>query len=200
MHKDPTFWLSLAIAFVVGLLPGLGLAALQRSQIEQQTTLATARLRQRQAAWNAERSSLASSLASAESSVTSLAARVATLTAGITDVRMDSSPSTVAAEPAPVIVSRAIRGSERAGAPVTLVVTVRGPASRVTMRLVRVSTASPWSKTYTLARTASAAGIQTWKLTVTVPAKGRYRFGVDAYNGSAHASLPAASGQPYVLK
>ncbi|HEY3318537.1 MAG TPA: hypothetical protein VGK50_08960 [Coriobacteriia bacterium] len=196
MRRDPAFWVSLAVAFVLGLLPGLALMAYQRQSADRSSAGTRSELQAEQTVWKTERQQLSEDLSSAEESATQLQTQVASLTAQVTKLKT-AQPYTEPAAPAkkpPVITERSIDGSTTSGSPITLVVKVKGEADKVTMRLVKIHPDTGWVKTYTLEDTGLSGGIHVWRATVTCPSvKGEYRFFADAYLGDMHVTMPGVS-------
>ncbi len=203
MRRDPTFWTALAVAFVLGLLPGLALMAYQRRSIDRSAAGTREELQARQRTWNAERADLTQQLASAETSVARLEAQLASVAAQV--ARLESSsdaeePGTAPKKP-PVIVERSVEGTTTPGKDIRLVVKVEGDADKVTMRIAKVDPDSGWVKTYVLKDTGVSGGVHVWKTTVPCPdTPGEYRFFADAYLGSTHVSMPGISAWTFLVE
>lgn len=197
MRRDPTFWLALAVAFVLGLLPGLGVLAYQRQTTERLSADSAAELRSRQAAWETQKQQFEAQLASAEGTVSKLEAQVASLTVqggGAKDTESTAAVTAASSGGRPTILARTVNGETAPGQKITLVVKVKGEADKVTMRLTRIRPDEGWVKTYDLEDTGASGGVHTWKSTVDCPsAKGDYRFFADAYLGDVHVSMPGST-------
>lgn len=195
MHKDATFWIALAVAFVLGLLPGLGVLAYQRQAADRSTSRHAEELRARQAAWETDRRQFEARLASADATVSRLEAQVTSLSAGLARAGSQATSATPASSgSAPVIVERSVDGETAPGQRITLVVKVKGDADKVTMRLAKIRPDSGWAKTYDLEDTGVSGGARVWRAKVACPEdRGDYRFYADAYRGDTHVEMPGVS-------
>lgn len=203
MRKDPTFVLALAVAFVLGLLPGLGVVAYQRQAVGEDSARSTAELRSRQAAWEAQKKQLELDVASAEATAEKLRTRVTSLSAEVDALKAakgaggrNSAPRTP-----PVIVERAVDGETAPGSELTLRVKVKGDADRVTMRLARIRPDSGWVKTFELTDAGVSGGVHTWKAIVDCPeGKGDYRYFADAYLDDTHVTMPGTKAYTFTVE
>jgi hypothetical protein len=203
MRKDPTFWVALSVAFVLGLLPGLGLTAYERQTSTQSVTASTAELRSRQTAWEAEKRQLTDQLTSAEANAARLESRVTSLTMAAEPVSEATTraPSPRSSGRTPVIVNRSIDGTTQPGAPLTLTVKVKGSADRVSMRLAQFTPKTGVVKTYPLQDAGVSAGLHVWKATVDAPsAPGEYRYFADAYLGKTHVTMLSAAVYAFTIQ
>lgn len=206
MRKDPTFWLALAVAFVLGLLPGLALVAYQRQAVQSSAADSAADLRSKQTAWETQKGAYEEQLASAEETASRLETQVTSLTAEVTRLKGAGTADpqltqTSSSSTKPVIVERSVDGQTTAGQRITLVVKVKGDADKVTMRIARVHPDDGWVKTYDLEDAGASGGVHMWKATVACPSdKGDYRFFADAYLGDTHVTMPGVSAYMFTVE
>lgn len=194
------FWGFLALSFALGLIIGVGLLLWQRAamlgeirQLEKrlansvkeaaESDADAAELRERLSSTEAsmgvlasQNTSLASELTSATTALAEARTALAAATAGGT-----VGVSTVSATPNPV----------SAGTTLTITAMATGAPSKVTVRVFSKQRSVSYNKTYTMARTSSLSGVDTWTYTFSAPPAGNYGYYVYVYKGTSNT--PAAS-------
>lgn len=98
------------------------------------------------------------------------------------------------------VISRKVSPSTVAtGDDITLTAKVQGSPDKVTMRVVNKS--NGYDETYTLKKTSSSSGSQTWQKTVSAPKKrGTYTYYATAYKDGETATMPGASPSKFTVE
>lgn len=200
-------WLYAVIGLVVGVLIGGGLLAWQRvamlaeqRELEErlQSMEESASLSAEQVATMSERmATYEASLTAQASQITSLSSELASSQAALTlaESKIAQTAKTL------TITERSVSPeSVEKGKSLTLVVKIKGKADEVSMKIVGVSSTS-FSKTYSLTKTETVGGIETWTRTVDAPTTvGTYRYHATAKIGTKTFEMPGVSAWTFEVK
>lgn len=193
-------WVWVAVAFVLGLLPGAGLFAYTRNS----SIAARRQLVSDNSSLQYENQNLQSRLNAAEASVSALSARVAQWQSAGGTVQASSSgtatPVGSTTTGAPTIKERSVAPEEVAsGGKILLSAKLTGHAEKVNMRVV--SKDGSFDKTYFLARSADEGPLEVWQSEIEAPEdKGEYKYFAIAYAGGQKYPMPGASGWTFRVK
>jgi hypothetical protein len=196
------FWSWVVASLVVGLGIGLLIMMLRTGTLTSRITT----LEKQVASAGTESSAtlaLQGQLASAEASLTALADQNAQLAADLAAAQSSSAtnpPPSQTTTPVIAVTSRKITpSSANASATITLTVKVTGSPSSVTMRIYNSS--KSYDKTFTLHKSSTSGGTQTWKATTKAPGKaGAYHYYATATKGSVHVTMVGASPSLLTVK
>ncbi len=198
-----SLWGFLTIAFLVGIAIGVGLLLWQRS-----TLMAETRALERKI------TAAESKAASAEQQVEDLTGRLDTAEASVTDLTEQNSQlaSDLASAKASAESTKSktatgtVKVKERTISPssvsasgtITMTAKVQGRADKVWMR---VTGPGGYAKFFTLSRTSTSGGVDTWKRTVNAPdRKGKYNYYANAYLGSKKFDMPGAAASSFTVR
>lgn len=193
-------WIWVAVAFVLGLLPGAGLFLYTRN-----SSLATRRqLVSDNSSLQYENQNLQSRLNAAEASVSALSARVAQWQSAGGTVQTSANGTTTATGSTtsgpPTVKERSVSPAETSGGGnILLTAKLTGHAEKVNMRIV--SKDGSFDKTYFLARSADEGPMEVWQSEIDAPRdKGEYRYFAIAYAGGQKYPMPGVSGWTFQVK
>lgn len=200
------FWGFLALAFALGLMVGIGLLMWQRTAFLSDVKVLEKRLADETAQQkdvSEEVEDLRETLSSREASLdalaeqnTSLTAELASSTAALAAAKAAAVTATTTAPTGPVSISGHDYGPKPvpAGGQYTITATVRGAASKVTVRVFDVQANLNYKKDFGLTRVSSSGGTETWQVTLSGPAAGHYHYWVYAYVGSKEVARNTKGG------
>lgn len=193
-------WIWVAVAFVLGLLPGAGLFVYTRNS----SLAARRQLVSDNSSLQSENQDLTSRLNAAEASVSALSARVAQWqSAGGTIQTSAGGTSTATGSTTsgpPTVKERSVSPEETSGGgKILLTAKLTGHAEKVNMRIV--SKDGSFDKTYFLARSADEGPMEVWQSEIDAPrGKGEYRYFAIAYAGGQKYPMPGANDWKFQVK
>ena len=197
------FWGFLVLALVVGLAIGGGILVWQRTSLLSDIR----KLETRLSAAEASMTSSADQLAQAQTQLASAEASIAGLAAQNTQLTSDLASATAALAAARsttllTITERSVSpASVEASHALALTAKVQGNATKVEIKIVGTGTVASYTKTYTLTKSTTTAGITTWKRSVTSPGKkGVYRYYATAYMGTKKFEMAGVSALTFEVK
>jgi hypothetical protein len=196
-----------AIGFVVGVVIAAGVIAWQRSASSAEIEVLSRRWESAEASATAATQNqvvLEQRLAAAEASVALLAGRSAQLSSELASAqaaRDSANAQAVETSRSVTITERSVSPSSvAASASITLQVKLTGKADAVKMRVAGQSGVA-FSQTYTLTRSGSSGGKETWRRVVKAPPRpGAYRYYATAYVGSKAFEMPGVSAWSFQVK
>jgi uncharacterized membrane-anchored protein YhcB (DUF1043 family) len=197
------FWGFLALALVVGLAIGGGILVWQRTTLLSDIRKLETRLSAAEASMTASADQLAQAqtqLASSEASIAGLITQNTQLTSDLA-----SATAALAAAKAGTVLTITERSvsptSVEASHALALAAKVQGSASKVEMKIVGTGSVASYSKTYSLTKSTTTAGITTWKRSVTAPGKkGVYRYYATGYIGTKKFEMAGVSAWTFEVK
>jgi len=143
---------------------------------------------------------LTAKLASAEASRALAATKYDTLLAEQKKATADPTPSASTSTDALEVVSRTVSPSSvSASDTITMTAKVKGAPDKVTMRVLASS--GTYDQTFTLKKSSTSGGVETWKRTVNAPGKkGTYRYYATATRGGTSVTMPNVSASTFVVE
>jgi hypothetical protein len=196
------FWGWVLSSVTIGLVLGAGGSyAAGKITASGETEDLKAQLASQSAQATAKLADLQARLDSTTASLTALSQQYAQLQSSVdTDTASDDKSSDSGDDKKLEVLSRKVSPSSVAtGADLTLSAKVQGGPDKVTLRIVNRT--NGFDETYSLKKSSTSDGEQTWKKTISAPKKkGTYTYYATAYKDGKTATMPGASPSKFTVE